>query len=1321
MADRDGPPLHPDPQQRVAVRMDAMKGSALHGWGAVGLLGLAAACASSETGPSVPAALSAGVQVPVRVVDTLGRPVRGARVRAWAWDEDGGGPLRDLEAHERNFEGTLLREPRCAGTTDGSGEVLLGGLPEGFCTVGVDAPAFALEAREGEALVEGARRAPLEFVLVRGNGLGGTVRDPSGRAMAGASVLVRGAGSPWRRGSSPLLSATRTDAEGRWHVEGLAAGPAHVSVVPVWPGAVQPMVVAVPGVSGFETVVLGGRRIEGTVIDAESRAPVAGASVHYHAHSHSGEGSMEGTATSDGQGRFAVDEIPGIECGNLTVSHADYPGRAERDEAHPGVWLLHRGRDWTASVRGRVLDPDGAPVAGGRGAGKFWAEDCGASCMTTTTYPAGAFAFEGRRGGRFILRAAAPGLFTPEVPDDFGRVEPLAPGLDEHRRLTRIFDDGESVSMDFALARGVMPAGRVLDPGGRPVEGATVTVAGKRWGPGAATGADGTFTLPPLRPDAPFRLEATAPGLGTGRSRIVLPAEAREGVPVDIRLPPARNVRGIVRRADGVAVPGGRVRVLEGNVPLDGERVEVSNYRHPYPWEWDGPYARCPAFPVGPDGRFEVRLEAAHAWFRLAAEHEGHPLSFGPVLDGGEATPGEDVDLVLRDAVEIQGRVLSSADGKPLAGADIDLDDGSAREWGDGESRRLAARTDGAGGFVIHGVSALPARLRVRAPGFQPAEATVNVPDGGEILIEAKPASVLSKAEEGAAPTAEPGTDGAGPAEGKTTDVPKRGSLLISGCVVDARGRGVHRVTVHGESERKGPNSFGKYVMTKDGAFTFTGVPEGTYRVSVGAYDSVAHEVVVEGVGAGTADLVLAVELFPAIEGRVLDDAGIPVPGACVNASPDVEGKNRRRGDFTYAAPDGSFRLLLDPETTYSLIAQEYFGKERFHDVIDRYGIPLKGVKPGGAPVTVLMRRGASISGRVLDEEGEPVPDLEVTVQEVRVESLWERGGEWGKAPTELMAKVDTDSFGGFVATGLDPDGVYEAWAGSNGTGWIMNVVKGLRPGGTEVRLIMSRGRPIRGRVVDGEGRPVPGLRVLPAGSFGRGGFSDLRGEFVLPGIGEDEPADISVNIQTGEDWAGEPVRGVAPGAEGVVLRARRTESIVGIVLDSVGDPVPHASVEATAKGWSPLSWSASDPAGIRGKATSGPDGRFTIPGLDPARPFHVEAWSWTPLRPRWKFDGVRCGAEELRIRFPASHILDGILLTAAGDPAPGFSLGAAPPGSEPFAYGATGEDGRFRLEALPPGEVDVYLYRRDQPLGRFKVGGERIVVRLPGALPPAK
>ncbi|HXO22148.1 MAG TPA: carboxypeptidase-like regulatory domain-containing protein, partial [Thermoanaerobaculia bacterium] len=283
-----------------------------------------------------------------RVVDDLGRPVAVAVVHGFF----------GIVGVPRAYDMVLPAPAPCARTLDDfvvrSGED--GGFT--FAIVGDGKGPIDLEVcKEGylpvhQVWTDDPLPQPLAVVLARGGRIGGRVVAPAGRPVAGAGVEII------EEGTESDLQTT-TDAAGRFILSPLRAGTFGVRAQARGYQQAERHGLAVETGSGppsLELELTAGAVLAGTVRDAAGK-PVAGAVVKLL-----GGASYSPDAIADAQGRYRLDGIePGersvwVELGEISADSEEVaiaPGINRRD-------LTFRRRE----IRGRVLAPDGTPVAG---------------------------------------------------------------------------------------------------------------------------------------------------------------------------------------------------------------------------------------------------------------------------------------------------------------------------------------------------------------------------------------------------------------------------------------------------------------------------------------------------------------------------------------------------------------------------------------------------------------------------------------------------------------------------------------------------------------------------------------------------------------------------------------------------------------------------------------------------------------------------------------------------------------------------------------------------------------------------------------------
>ncbi len=152
-------------------------------------------------------------------------------------------------------------------------------------------------------------------------------------------------------------------------------------------------------------------------------------------------------------------------------------------------------------------------------------------------------------------------------------------------------------------------------------------------------------------------------------------------------------------------------------------------------------------------------------------------------------------------------------------------------------------------------------------------------------------------------------------------------------------------------------------------------------------------------------------------------------------------------------------------------------------------------------------------------------------------------------------------------------------------------------------------GPPISGRVMDREGRPIPGTRVfsipddlgagvVDLGQAGKAGERtrvaavDAAGGFVVP---LDRATVVCTVLADAPGFARAERNGLRPGAGGVVLVLDRSATLSGRVLAEEGGPVPGALVRI-------YGFSSDSHAGFDISTRSGEDGSYRLVGVPPHR-----------------------------------------------------------------------------------------------------------------------
>lgn len=608
---------------------------------------------------------------------------------------------------------------------------------------------------------------------------------------------------------------------------------------------------------------------------------------------------------------------------------------------------------------------------------------------------------------------------APEPIEDATRV-----ALDEARTEA---EDAAALAEPDSLLRGI-----VVDALDRPIEGAELDV----WFDPAAsssvlwwsepprehvasgeTDADGRFAIE-LAPGRPHELEVRAAGFAP-----VLVADCTPGQELRVVVERGVHLRGRVVSAEDerVAVPGGFVRVFHGDwtteVPVDEQ----------------GAFALDDLVP-GEIGLLALPRDAAMGRYRNEFPEAGATV---------------EITLAVERGFEVSGRVTDARTGAPIAGT-VALTN---------SDRSKSTRADANGLFRILGVDPdRPVSVYAEAPGHAPAQRLVTLEVAHALDLALEPervargravsgggeplggADAFAFANEGV-PNRDPytrrvrtGDDGTFELDGLRIDLdyvlviraPGHGMAVFDGLVVaGAEGPlelGLLRVEepallagrVFGPSGRPalanlqlepdlGPDTRASFVglrpfwSREDGRFALGDLAPGRYRLRAYAEGVVRANIPIE-LRPGERRTGLEVRIDPglSIRGAVVDEAGVPLAGVTVSATSE---RGEASQPYWSATTDarGWFELVGLVPGSYRVTAQLDASLADEHPLETAR---FRGFEPDRAPIEIVLHRlDRRVSGRVLDDAGEPLADAYVWV---------ERGAE---APTR---GVLTDAAGRF-------------------------------------------------------------------------------------------------------------------------------------------------------------------------------------------------------------------------------------------------------------------------------------------------------------------
>lgn len=261
-------------------------------------------------------------------------------------------------------------------------------------------------------------------------------------------------------------------------------------------------------------------------------------------------------------------------------------------------------------------------------------------------------------------------------------------------------------------------------------------------------------------------------------------------------------------------------------------------------------------------------------------------------------------------------------------------------------------------------------------------------------------------------------------------------------------------------------------------------------------------------------------------------------------------------------------------------------------------------LRPGDSKsLQVLVRRGAAVSGVVVDAQGTPLAQAEVLAWSRLRDSLesllHQRDGKTLEDDPihSPDARAVTDAAGRFTLRSLGPSVVLTARSVGLAGRWDLTGRVGESEHVDGLVLEMEPGGFISGRVIDDLSNPLADIWVTAKfGWVGEGSETDVAGIFrAYPShrstataadgsftLGPLIPGDWIV-AASWKDWPPRSQR-VEPGTSGVDIVLSPGLSLSGIVRGSSGQPLSSAHVELLGR--------------ERASATTGPDGRYEMQNL---------------------------------------------------------------------------------------------------------------------------
>ncbi|QRN92815.1 carboxypeptidase regulatory-like domain-containing protein [Archangium violaceum] len=424
-----------------------------------------------------------------------------------------------------------------------------------------------------------------------------------------------------------------------------------------------------------------------------------------------------------------------------------------------------------------------------------------------------------------------------------------------------------------------------------------------------------------------------------------------------------------------------------------------------------------------------------------------------------------------------------------------------------------------------------------------------------------------------------------------------------------------------------------------EGRFRFEPLASGEYRLTAEQAGRFAFvQLVLEEDTPWPDEVVLQLGEAFFQEGTVREKEGHPVPGARVIMS-HLETRGWAR--HTLTGPDGRYRLgPLQPGLHELRVEAERYRREiELEHALER----------GSGPLDFTLERAASVLGTVVDKDGQPLPNIEL--------SMLYTGRSHGSA----LGHVVSDEAGRFA---FDPalPGSYMLSCQDESMVSAHLFVQAPAEG---LRWVLSRGGSVSGTLTDAQGIPLTQGQVVLWDLGETGGWEereevDEAGRFLIQGIRPGRyMLEARVPSASVERSTAHPVEVKEEEQVEVSLRLETGWTLSGVVVDGTGRPVEGATLQASPSSLPPwrqdeeyIQISSDDaPAAVR----SGPDGRFTLRYL--VEDAYDVSVSKEGHRPPGEATRVNAGTPEVRFVLERLGHIRGRLVDPTGAPITRFEV----------------------------------------------------------------
>lgn len=445
------------------------------------------------------------------------------------------------------------------------------------------------------------------------------------------------------------------------------------------------------------------------------------------------------------------------------------------------------------------------------------------------------------------------------------------------------------------------------------------------------------------------------------------------------------------------------------------------------------------------------------------------------------------------------------------------------------------------------------------------------------------------------------------------------------------------------------------------------------------------------------------------VSGVIVDPANNPVAGAKLYLMPGLGFNSLRmfeqyqKGEryppvaATETGPDGRFRLgvkVVNEDKKYEIrILHEAHCDKNLTNIAPQ---PKDWTDLG----QIKLKVGATIFGRVTNENGLPVADAQVLI----------RDGSGSLNITPAPGREDgliaiTSPSGDYELNNVDPDLIHRAVVSAANFANEEKADINLK-GETRHQLDfqLAVGMNIGGTVVNPKGEPIPGAKVTVAALSQRSqqtvvNTTDREGTFLAEGL---KPGVYAVIVEA-KDYLNADEKPIQAGQTDLTITLEQTGRVRVTVLDKNGAPMRkfHCNLKAAFEGQDTYG----NPI-VSKSVKNAKEGSVEIQGVKPmtyvAEIFaagHAKNFS-----ERFTISEGQIGVPEVTVKLNEGGIIAGIVVDTAGKPVPNVQIKTMPNGmvENPFtrmfqvAYTITnqttksGPDGKFRFNQLYSGKYQL-------------------------------